>query len=157
MLKKSRRRKDYNLPTCSIVLAVLISITSFVGCGGNPNLAEVRGVVTLDGKPLPDAFIVFSPESELGGATSYGKTDAQGKYRMKFSDTQSGAWIGVNQVAIRTGDVKPDNSGSTPELVPTAYNSKTRLTADVKKGRNTYDFELKSDVSPIEQVEDDTD
>lgn len=120
------------------------------GCGGNPNLGQVTGKVTLDGKPLPSATLMFTPDS--GGATSYGKTDSSGQYRMQFSDTENGAWIGHNKVVIRTGDVLPDNSGSIPELVPAAYNRNSSLTAEVKSGSNTIDFPLDSKASKIDQV-----
>ena len=145
---KTRVRKQFRSP--GVALACLGAIALLVGCG-NPNLGDVRGVVTLDGKPLPDAFVQFVPVGE--GASSFGKTESDGTYRMKFSDSEYGAFIGSNQVVIRTGDVKADNSGSTPELVPNAYNNNTTLTADVKKGKNTFDFDLKSDASEIEEVE----
>lgn len=136
-----------------VVLTCLTSITLFAGCGGNPNLAEVSGVITLDGDPLPNAFVLYVPESDSSGATSFGKTDANGKYQMKFSDSQSGAFIGSSRVVIRTGDVKADNSGSVPELVPTVYNDSTTLVADVKAGNNTFNWDLKSDASKVEQVQ----
>ena len=132
----------------------LFSSPLLVGCGGNPNLAEVRGVVMLDGEPLPEAFIMFVPEDGQG-ASSFGKTADDGTYRMKFSDSQYGAFIGTNRVAIRTGDIMPDNSGSIPEKVPKVYNDNTTLTADVVAGKNTFDFDLNSKASKVIQVRDD--
>lgn len=133
-----------------VAFAFLALVVLLVGCG-DPNLADVRGVVTLDGKPLPDAFVTFHPQGD--GATSFGKTESDGSYRMKFSDTQFGAFIGSNHVAIGTGDVKADNSGTIPETVPNVYNTKTTLLADVVKGKNTFNWELKSDASEIEKVD----
>ena len=153
MRKKSFVGPRNKLPVWTLTLACLLSLTWIAGCGGNPNLADVKGVVTLDGKPLPDAFLMFVPESS--GATSFGKTDAAGTYHLMFSESQKGAFIGSNRVVIRTRDVKSDNSGSIPELVPTAYNDETTLVADVQAGKNTFDFDLKSDASEIEQVEGD--
>lgn len=121
------------------------------GCGGNPNLGKVSGTIHLDGKPLPNAMITFTPAE--GGATSFGKSDESGHYRMTFSDSQMGAWIGVNKVEIRTGDVLPDNSGRTPELVPAVYNAKSTLTADVQQGSNNIDFELDSKASKVQEVQ----
>ncbi len=137
------------------ILACLVFIPLSVGCGGDPNMGDVKGVVTLDGKPLPDAFIQFAPQSETFGAPSFGKTDANGNYHMQFSDTKDGVFIGANNVEIRTGDVKADNSGSTPEVVPNVYNTKTTLVAEVKTGANVFDWELKSDASEISRVETD--
>ena len=130
---------------------VCLALLFTAGCGGNPNLGQVTGTVTLDGKALPDASILFTPDS--GGATSYGKTDSSGHYRMMFSNTEAGAWVGKNRVIIRTGDVLPDNSGRIPELVPSVYNSKSTLTEDVKAGANTIDFKLDSKASKIDKIQ----
>lgn len=128
----------------SVLFAVL-------GCGGNPNLGKVTGSITLDGKPLPNAMVTFTPTS--GGATSYGRSDSSGNYSMMFNEKEAGAWIGTNKVSISTGDVLPDNSGVIPELVPAAYNQNTTLTAEVKSGSNSFDWELDSKKSKIKQVQ----
>ncbi len=121
-----------------------------LGCSGNPNLAEVSGTITLDGKTLPKAMITFTPSS--GGATSFGKSDGNGDYRMMFGENEPGAWIGANRVSIHTGDVLPDNSGSVPEMVPAAYNSNSTLTKDVVARSNKFDFELNSKASRIDNL-----
>jgi len=113
----------FSFSLLSIVIACLVS-----GCAGDSDLADVRGIVTLDGQPLPDAFIRFTPEAD--GAASFGKTEADGSYRMKFSDSEYGVFIGSNSVKIGTGDIKADNSGRIPELVPKIYNSETTLKKD---------------------------
>ena len=126
-------------------------LIGLAGCGGNANLADVQGTVKLDGNPLPNAFVTFTPES--GGATSFAKTSEDGTYRMQFTDSETGAFIGSNRVCIRTGDVKPDNSGRLKELVPVVYNDKTTLVAAVKSGGNTFDWELESDAGKVIQPE----
>jgi len=136
---------------CIFHLSLVVTCVVLVGCGGDPDLADVKGVITLDGKPLPDAFVQFTPDAN--GATSYGKTDAKGSYRMKFSNSAYGAFIGDSRVSIRTGDVKPDNSGRIPELVPKIYNSESTLRANVVAGSNTFDFELDSKAAKIEKVQ----
>lgn len=131
------------LLTCSLLAFAF-------GCGGNPNLGKVSGVITLDGQPLPDAAITFTPAS--GGSTSFGKTDSSGAYHMQYSESEAGAWIGSNKVEIRTGDVLPDNSGVIPEKVPNVYNSRSTLTADVKSGSNTFDWQLDSKAGKIDKM-----
>src|SRR3954452_10453917 len=75
------------MPTPSRGCSAYVSITSLIllfacgilwGCNSRGDLAAVRGKITLDSQPLPDAFVVFSPVSH--GTTSYGKTDAGGNY-----------------------------------------------------------------------------
>ena len=116
---------------------------------GRPDLAEVRGKITLDGQPLVSAFVVFAPTH--GGTTSYGRTDDAGEYRMTFTDRESGAWIGENSVRISTGDLGSGGKPGPRERVPVVYNKQTTLKADVKPGSNTFDFDLKSSAGKIVQ------
>jgi hypothetical protein len=53
------------------------------GCSDDrPPLAEVRGTVTLDGKPLPGKSIVFVPEPATPGAGAGAKTRSDGSYHL---------------------------------------------------------------------------
>lgn len=127
-------------------IAALILITGIsmgmVGCGTAEGLGRVTGVVKLDGQPVPDASVEFTPVDGKG-LTSYGRTDKSGYYEMMATRTEKGAAIGQNRVKISTHEVI-DNSHSVPEKIPTKYNSATELSADVKSGSNTFDFELSS-------------
>src|SRR5256885_4592108 len=61
----------------------------FLGCQRRAELASVRGKVTLDGQPLPEAFIVFSPTTK--GTTSYGKTEIIIEdSNLRFSNVEDG-------------------------------------------------------------------
>lgn len=128
----------------SIHLLSLTLITSIglcsAGCGSAEGLGQVTGVVKLDGKPLAEASVEFTPKNGKG-MTSYGRTDSNGNYYMMASRTAKGAAVGSNKVKISTYEVI-DNSHSIPEKVPTKYNSASELEADVKSGSNTFDFDL---------------
>lgn len=128
----------------AIVLMFLL-----VGCGGNPNLSSVTGTITLDGDPLPNAFVKFVPTS--GGTTSFGKTDAQGRYEMMFSDAEMGAWQGENRIEIRTGDVGAGPGEGAKEVVPAVYNVESTLLRVVEPGGNVFDFDLNSSEGEIQQ------
>ena len=117
------------------------------GCGARNDLAAVQGKVTLDGQPLPDAFVVFAPTTH--GTTSYGRTDAGGNYEMMFTDNEKGAWIGENLVRISTGDLGRGGGPGPKERVPIVYNEATTLKADVKRGNNAFNFDLKSNAGRI--------
>lgn len=112
------------------------------GCGsrGGPTVAEVSGMVTLDGAPLTNAAVVFQPEF---GRPAFATTDDQGRYALKYSDGSHGAATGKNTVAIRT---KIDGEQGEPpiqkELVPNRYNDRSTLVMDVVGGKNTCDFAL---------------
>jgi len=132
-------------PTC-----VMLALCIVPGCGGNGDLADVTGKVTLDGKPVPNAFVKFLPKGD-SGAPSFGKTDAEGNYRMMFSDTEAGAWIGENAVTISTGDVGLAPGMGTAETIPAIYNSNSKLVQTVERGRNTFNFELESSAGKVLQ------
>ncbi|MGN6133038.1 MAG: carboxypeptidase-like regulatory domain-containing protein [Aureliella sp.] len=121
------------------------------GCGSSgPQLADVTGTVTLDGKPVPNAIVTFNPV-EPGGSNSLGKTDAQGNYRLEFSQDRKGAMIGKHEVEITTKKISPDempDSGEAVESVyvpiPAKYRKRGELTAEVKNQRNEINFDLTS-------------
>jgi len=133
-------------------IATLICITGMIGCGDS-DLGYVRGTITLDGKPLPNAFVKFLPRNdESTGTTTFGKTGEDGSYQMFFSDDKAGVCLGKNLVRITTGDVSVD--GPIKEAVPNCYNSKSDVYVNVEPGNNTCDFDLKSDASAIKQIND---
>ncbi len=118
------------------------------GCGdGGPDIATVEGTVTMDGKPLEGATVVFVPP---GGRPAGGPTDAKGKYVLNFSGGRKGAIPGENRVQITTksdphtaADGKP--VPGKPETIPTEYNTRSTLKFDVKQGeKNIANFDLKS-------------
>lgn len=131
--------------------ACLFFFAATGGCGsGGPPLAEVTGTVTLDGKPVPNAVVIFNPVA-AGGSTSLGKTDAQGNYRLEFSQDKTGAMIGEHNVEITTKKIPPDEMPDDGEAVkteyvpiPPKYRKPGELTAEVKNQRNKIDFQLTS-------------
>ncbi len=111
-----------------------------IGCGSPDGLGQVTGVVKLDGQPLNEASVEFTPVDGKG-LTSYGRTDKNGHYYMMASRSDKGAAVGRNKVKISTYEVI-DNSHSVAEKVPTKYNSASELEVDVKSQSNTFDFDL---------------
>jgi hypothetical protein len=128
-------------------LAVLVVVALAVcpGCGpaGDiPDLGQVTGTVTLDGKPLAGARVLFEPQG--GGAMSNGMTDSSGKYEMWYTADVKGAALGKHVVRIETPPNPDPETGETPPALPAKYNTESTLTADVKAGDNTVNFELTS-------------
>lgn len=153
------------------LLPSLMLITVFCfGCSGSGTevkLEKVTGVVTMDGKPLANAIVVFIPEN---GNPSTDQTDADGKYELAHRGNAMGAIPGKHKVRITTGKppapkADPDadmanvdpatdagfEEAGTPkaktakkEPIPAKYNANTTLTAEVKAGENTIDFKLES-------------
>jgi len=114
-----------------------VALLCTVGCGpaNVPPLGLVTGTVTFNGKPLPNAEVLFNPS---GGRMSFGATDSEGAYRLTYIETQQiyGALPGTHRVAI---GVLADNG---PKL-PARYSGPTStLTADVKRGSQVIDWKL---------------
>ncbi len=122
----------------SCLFVVLIIFLGAAGCsrGDWPRLAPVHGKITLDGKPLARAGILFAPEK--GGRESTAVTDAEGNYTLKYFRDAMGAKIGVHNVHISTFD---PHAGR-PELVPANYNVNSELQRTVVAGENELNFDL---------------
>jgi hypothetical protein len=123
--------------------AILVA-ACFAGCGGpdHPDVGRVSGVVTLDGQPLADATVMFQPTS---GRASIATTDSAGKYSLTYLDGVPGALLGQHKVIIRTEI--PGEDGQPPQVkekLPKRYHDQTELTAEVKPGSNTINFDLTS-------------
>lgn len=128
---------------CALLLFALAGMT---GCGGTsqPDVGLVTGTVTMDGQPLENAAVVFSPTN---GRPSMGITDSSGQYELTYIRDTKGAIPGTHQVRITTVEESVPDDYSGPafrETIPIKYNAETTLVADVKPGENTFDFELES-------------
>ncbi len=143
------------------------------GCNTSPQmdydsvgLVDVSGTVRLDGKPLPNAVVVFeSPDGQF----SAGVTNDSGRYQLQFDSQASGVTPGEKTVRISTAqkitgvnteegseEAPPgegseesgepaESGGQSKELVPEKYNKRSELKKTVKPDESqTFDFELKS-------------
>jgi hypothetical protein len=127
---------------CGAVFFVLLLMLA--GCGGG-SMADVSGTVKIDGKPLEDGAIRFTPED--GKTQTAGGFIKGGQYSVKVP-------VSVMKVSISAPKVvghkklydTPDSETRpiTAEALPARYNEQTELKLDVKSGTNQKDFELKS-------------
>ncbi len=132
-----------------LCFAVLLVAAGLSGCGGGdegPELAVVRGTVTLDGKPVQGAIVQFVP---LGGegTTSVAETDADGRYELQYTTNRSGAVVGECLVRIESGDpiiVGGENLGNREVFAP-RYNTNSELKVTVESGKNEFNFDCKSE------------
>ena len=137
-----------------LVIALLPSfaITSSIGCGGSDDVGQVSGVVTLNGAPLPDAFVKFQPQPT--GSPSAAITDSAGRYTLRYTRDKTGVEVGQHLVSISTfssgdPDAEPPRP-PVPEKVPANYNSQSQLNVTVKAGANQFDFPLEA-AGPVAQ------
>src|SRR5688500_14472551 len=83
---------------------LLVAVLS--GCGDGtkplPELAPVTGTITMDGKPLADAEVLFIPASSVG-FTAAATTDSSGAYTLQTAsgkDSGPGAPAGEYKVTV---------------------------------------------------------
>lgn len=120
------------------------------GCRSGVELLPVSGVVTLDGKPVEQATVLFKPET---GPVAYGQTDAAGRFELSTAG-RKGAVPGKHKVSITktkvTGvgndEMVDPEKVKTEWIVPQKFTDpdKSGLTAEVARGKTTFEFHLKS-------------
>lgn len=142
-----RRQRSPHWTDClaaSLAIGIL-SICLVPGCQRGPALSKVQGQVKLDGKPLPQATVMFSPVD--GGYTSLAETDAQGHYELRYSQGGSGAEMGKHRVTIETYAIRAGADGNpveVPERLPARYNRDSTLEKELSEPAHELDFDLQS-------------
>ena len=146
------------------VSLLLIFTVSILGCSdGKLKTEPVRGTVTLDGEPLADAAVSFVPKNPGEGAAGFGRTNEKGVYLLQTiagnpdAGTLPGEYIVTisKYQSVPTGRKIMDSSTREwvdevqsvllfPGMATYANSETTPFSATVVKGRNRFDFELKS-------------
>ncbi|HEX6987322.1 MAG TPA: carboxypeptidase-like regulatory domain-containing protein [Planctomycetaceae bacterium] len=140
-------------------LSAVLLLCALSGCSPAPRinyekagLVDVSGTVTMDGQPLVDALVLFETEE---GRVSSGRTDADGRYVLRFNRQATGVIPGKKTVRISTGMAATEEEASTlrVETIPARYNTQSELEVEVKPGEDqTFDFALTSE-GKVEQPE----
>lgn len=91
----------------STACAMFIGCALLAGCSQGPELAEVKGKVTMNGKPLGNVQVAFHPDPDKGtpGQGSTGATDAEGNFTLKYADGRPGAVVGPHRVVLEDLDL----------------------------------------------------
>lgn len=149
-------------------ILLLTSVAGLVGCSGAPQpppleLTPVRGVVKLDGEPLPFADIAFEP-SDMGTNSenvATGISDEKGQFSLTTKGS-AGAVPGKFRVFIRESSV-PDNvfgdrdkekehfESRKNRPIPKKFSSRNTsdVVIEVKRNQDEYIIELSRSTSAI--------
>jgi len=160
------------LRTASVALCALTAVALFGGCGDPYQTVPVTGKLTLDGKPVEGASVVFTPVNapeKTGrpdgqpGKVSRGKVGADGSFTLAQDDGTPGAVVGPHKVMFEPGMTqRPGIPGSERELMTPEDIAKleaqiaampiypplpsglaiTPAEVEVKSGENSFDFQL---------------
>jgi hypothetical protein len=123
-------------------------LTIALGCSRGPQMHSVSGTVTMDGKPLDGASVVFNPVTE-DGLLAAGKTNADGMYELRTQE-QAGAVAGSYKVTVLltkvTGTRKNPDSDDDLKMtyiVPSTFSDPETSGLEAKvPGPESYDFSL---------------
>jgi hypothetical protein len=125
--------------SCFVIASTACCLLMLSGCGSDlPKLGAVKGKVTLDGKPLANAGVVFTPLD--GGRQSMAVTDQDGNYELVYLRDIRGAKVGQHAVGIAAAD----GESAKQEPIPSRYNTQTTLRESVHPGANVINFTLTS-------------
>jgi len=119
-----------------IALAAL-GLLLICGCGRGdmPELGDVTGKVTVDGKPVVGINILFTPET---GRAAGGVTDEEGYYELVYLDGYSGCKVGPANVTFEWSPGVESNVS-----IPARY-MKEGFPVTIKAGSNELDFPMES-------------
>jgi len=147
--------------------AVMVVAGGVVGCGPKgPAVEMVEGKVVLDGQPVGEAMVGFSP-SGGGGLPAAGRTGPDGMFRLNaVRGAKAGGGTAVGEYVVTvikritegpTGPTSTDDPNygkaaavvtepKVKDLVPEIYGDpKTSpLRASVVAGKNSFEFKLDS-------------
>jgi hypothetical protein len=91
----------------------------FLGCGGQ---VPLRGVITLDGQPLPKAHVVLSPVDRTAEGPFVGDTDSTGRFALgPIGQPGGGVRPGAYRLSISTAFSLDSDAPAPKELVPAAH------------------------------------
>lgn len=128
------------------LFCAVTTLSIAIGCGSEMKVAPVSGTLTLDGKPVEQASVVFEPEE--GGRPSFGVTNTQGRYTLAYSRTLNGAEVGDCVVKItklseldENGNKPKETKANAPGVIPKRY-LKEPIKVTVLPRSNQIDIDL---------------
>ncbi len=136
------RSRNIQLLMGYLVASVLLAVA---GCGG-PDLAPVSGKITVGGQPVSRGSVTFMPDQDKGtsGKVAVGDIQADGSYSLQTFDSDDGALVGHHRVIVGGRGLEDAENMAPDPSIPPRYANPTQsgLTAEVKPGTNTIDFDL---------------
>lgn len=131
----------------------MLGVLSSVGCGGSP-LVEVRGRVMEGTAPVAGASVSYQPIAKSAsdvtpGPSSFGITDAEGRYELRtIKEDSVGAVIGSHHVYISLD--KPEEEGASPppkpkvDRIPKKFSDGSTIVEIPSTGAADVDFDIAS-------------
>jgi hypothetical protein len=150
--------REIGLRGLGIILGCILAVTGAIWLGNytfsstlkTPPLGMVRGVVKLNGQPVSNAVVYFSPRKPLEQLsikgskrdrerTSVGVSNANGQYKMMYSMDDR-----IEGVAVGKCHVWVTHVGPTGNDVPVQWSEVTMNEMEVKSGSQVIDILMES-------------
>ncbi|PQO27737.1 carboxypeptidase-like regulatory domain-containing protein [Blastopirellula marina] len=110
------------------LLAMLLGLACVWGCSdsspkvpGRSLTVKASGTVTMNGKPVDGATVMFN--SEQLNLTAYGKTDTNGYFELTTYESEDGAPVGHYRVVIKKVEQAVTGESQNPALPPMTESS----------------------------------
>ncbi len=131
-------------------VAMLACFSSGCWSSDGMKLGQVTGRVTLGGEPLRGVMILFQP---IAGRPSYGKTDENGEYEMRYNLDKDGVLVGDVSISLDPFSLEADEDSPLTKQpikadpaqfkkIPKEYFGAFR-TESIQPGKNVVDIEIK--------------
>lgn len=122
-----------------------LTLLLLCGCGDDSGLIKVSGQVTLDGKPLSNAGVMFHPDA--GGIPARGTTDQDGNFVLTTREDGDGATPGQNAVTVaKKSDNQRNMAVEEGEIVKINYDTPAKYHAPQTSGIR---IEVKPGMAPV--------
>jgi hypothetical protein len=121
------------------------------GCSSEPEVVEVTGTVTHNGKTVPGLELRFEPET---GRPSWGLSDNKGRFKLWYEKDRDGAQVGMHTVWVKVHANSPKEESdvsarikNTPGLaaILDKYGDRTKSPLKIPIKADTRDIEVKLD------------
>jgi len=124
----------------------LLACVLFAGCSES-KVVSVSGTLTYKGKPVPNAFIHFVPET---GRPSMGETDPNGKFTLTYDPETKGAERGKHRVFMQYNAVADSSQpGVIPGEAPRLANEWREFFTKYGPDKSTYTVEITKSTSDL--------
>jgi hypothetical protein len=129
-----------------IALIVWIAGAATVGC--HSDVVPVSGRVTLNGKPLAGADVIFQPrgnskEPRPAGTGSTGHTDEEGRFSLRMVEpNKAGAVVGDHVVTIATSTDAPATATVKGSPIPHVWRDGSRQFRVPPGGTTKANFDI---------------
>jgi len=104
-------------------------------------MGYVSGKILIDGAPCENLIVMMKPDD---GRTAMVRTDKSGYYSIEYTKGEKGTKIGPTTVSFEW-----PIGYAAPKSIPSKYVAGvSEIKIDVKKGNNTFDFNIETDATP---------